>query len=67
MGGLRVIPVATLQDAVDYLNGEREPPSAPCCGRWLSAPSADAVDFADVRGQAHAKRALEIAAAGATT
>ena len=66
VGGLRVIPVATLQDTVDFLNGEREPPSPPAnVGRWLTAPSADAVDFADVRGHAHAKRALEIAAAGA--
>ena len=67
VGGLRVIPVATLQDTVDFLNGEREPPSARCrtSARWLTAPSADAVDFADVRGHAHAKRALEIAAAGA--
>ena len=66
VGGLRVIPVATLQATVDFLNGEREPPSPPAnVGRWLTAPSADAVDFADVRGHAHAKRALEIAAAGA--
>jgi hypothetical protein len=66
VGGLRVTPVATLQDTVDFLNGEREPPSPPSnVGRWLTAPSADAVDFADVRGHAHAKRALEIAAAGA--
>jgi magnesium chelatase family protein len=66
VSGLRVMPVATLQDTVDFLNGEREPPSPPAnVGRWLTAPSADAVDFADVRGHAHAKRALEIAAAGA--
>jgi magnesium chelatase family protein len=66
VGGLRVMPVATLQDTVDFLNGEREPPSPPAnVGRWMTAPSADAVDFADVRGHAHAKRALEIAAAGA--
>jgi magnesium chelatase family protein len=66
VGGLRIIPVATLQETVDFLNGEREPPAPPAnVGRWLTAPSADAVDFADVRGHAHAKRALEIAAAGA--
>ena len=65
VGGLRVIPVATLQDAVDFLNGEREPPPAATdVGRWLAVPSTDAADFADVRGHAHAKRALEIAAAG---
>ena len=39
VGGLRVIPVATLQDTVDFLNGEREPPPpAANVGRWLTAP-----------------------------
>jgi magnesium chelatase family protein len=65
LSGLDVVPVRTLQDAVEYLNGEREPePAGAGAGTWLMAPSADAGDFADVRGHAHAKRALEIAAAG---
>ena len=64
VGGLDVIPVHTLQDAVDYLNGDREPPRPADAGRWLVPPHPDAVDFAEVRGQAHAKRAFEIAAAG---
>jgi len=65
VSGLAVMPVRTLQDTVEYLNGEREPePLEASAGRWLMAPPADAADFADVRGHAHAKRALEIAAAG---
>jgi magnesium chelatase family protein len=65
VSGLKVIPVRTLHDTVEYLNGEREPePPGADAGRWLMAPPADAADFADVRGHAHAKRALEIAAAG---
>jgi magnesium chelatase family protein len=60
--GLRVLPAATLRDAVALLNGELAPtPAAPGVA---GAAAADDADLADVHGQAHAKRALEIAAAG---
>jgi len=59
--GVRVLAAGTLRDAVALLNGEAPAiaPPAPEIERVV-----DDTDLADVRGQAHAKRALEIAAAG---
>ncbi len=61
--GVPIIAVQTLPELVEILTGLQEPPS-------ITAPPenhTDAhypVDFADIRGQDHVKRALEIAASG---
>ena len=65
VGGVEVIAIATLHDAVEYLNGEREIAPATPPGGGAGPGDGDGLDFADVRGHAHAKRGLEIAAAGA--
>jgi magnesium chelatase family protein len=62
-GGPEVIGVATLSDAVAVLRGAR--PAREPRRQAADAASAGVVpDLADVRGQAHARRALEVAAAG---
>ena len=65
VNGVGVIPLATLHDALEYLNGERDIPAhRHDVDGWSAVPERDGLDLADVRGHAWAKRALEIAAAG---
>jgi magnesium chelatase family protein len=62
VAGLRLFPVRSLDEAVRALNRPTEAPAIPSPEVPAQEPAAE--DLADVRGQAFARRALEVAAAG---
>lgn len=63
--GIEIIPVSSLPQAVEFLAGLAAPAvfSRAPLAEMASTASYD-VDFAEIKGQQHVKRALEIAASG---
>jgi magnesium chelatase family protein len=61
--GIQTIPVETLPEVVDFLNGNLEIPPHVLDPKSEKTPSYP-VDLQEIQGQAFARRAMEIAAAG---
>lgn len=63
--GIKVIPIHNLQEAVQFLKKpESIAPFSTQITNELFAHVPPVIDFADIKGQAHVKRAMEITAAG---
>ncbi len=63
--GIEVVGLSRLSEVAEFLRGSEKPRARPLSGEEISRSVAvPPVDLADVRGQAQARRALEIAAAG---
>jgi magnesium chelatase family protein len=65
VSGIDVYPVRTLREAFEFLTGEKTlSPVREDITQFFARHQSYDVDFADVRGQHHVKRAIEVAVAG---
>ncbi|MFO7840500.1 MAG: YifB family Mg chelatase-like AAA ATPase [Desulfosalsimonadaceae bacterium] len=64
VSGLPVYPVKTLPEAIGFFAGEQHITPEPCGLSETFGQGEDDSDFAEVAGQSHVKRAMEVAAAG---
>jgi len=63
--GIDVIPVRCLQEAVEYLNGERTiEPQYTDLAELVTAARDTGDDFSEIKGQLRARKAIEVAVAG---
>jgi magnesium chelatase family protein len=62
--GIDLVPVSSLEETIKFLRGEWAPPATDPVGPAAPSVLEGGPDLAEVKGQAYAKRALEIAAAG---
>ena len=62
---LEIIPVSSLREVIDFFSGKKEiTPVSGDIEKFFENNLYHELNFSDIKGQEHAKRALEIAAAG---